>query len=94
VKARIYAYGPLRVGLNVESAKKFIGVERYGSPEGAIAGHAREEYPHAASTGPHKVRGVRGVAERARSQRVLPELTLETERDPLAYEHGHHGLGV
>jgi hypothetical protein len=31
---------------------------------------------------------------RARSQRVLPELPLEIERDPLAYEHVHHGLGV
>ena len=30
----------------------------------------------------------------ARSQRVLPELPLEIERDPLAYEHVHHGLGV
>jgi len=31
---------------------------------------------------------------RARSQRVLPELPLGIERDPLAYEHVHHGLGV
>jgi hypothetical protein len=30
----------------------------------------------------------------ARSQRVLLELTFEIERDPLAYKHVHHGLGV
>jgi hypothetical protein len=30
----------------------------------------------------------------ARSQRVLPELPFEIERDPLAYEDVHHGLGV
>ena len=57
-------------------------------------GHAREEYPHAASTGSHKVPGFRGVAAPARSQRVLLELPFEIERDPLAYEYVHHGLGV
>ena len=31
---------------------------------------------------------------RALSQRVTPELPLDIERDPLAYEHVHHGLGV
>ena len=31
---------------------------------------------------------------RARSQRVLPELPFEIERDALADEHVHYGLGV
>ena len=30
----------------------------------------------------------------ARSQRVLLELPFDIERDPLAYEYVHHGLGV
>jgi hypothetical protein len=31
---------------------------------------------------------------RAGSNRVLPEPPLETQRDPLANEYVHHGLGV
>ena len=43
---------PTGVGSIVESGKKFIGLAKTRLSEEAIAGHAREEYPHAASTEP------------------------------------------
>ena len=58
-------------------------------------GHAREEYPHTALR-PALIRyaAFEEWPNPARSQRVLLELPFEIERDPLAYEYVHHGLGV